>query len=92
MPRGIEEYEMNRESNLSPKQIAGTAHFTWMFSEIFFLELEDGECAIWLSRMYPQGDGSLMLTEHTYESYCKSFNIRGRDKGEHCILDYLSRE
>jgi len=86
----------NRNCNLSPRQLSGTAHFTWMYSEVFFLELEDGDCAIWSSRMYPKGNGSLLLTDYTYETYCKEKGIRvntwGRDKGEHRILDYLSRE
>lgn len=87
---------MMRNCDLSAEQLLGTAVFIWMFSEIFFLELEDGNCTIWSSRMYSKGDGSLLLTDYTYEIYCKEYGMRcgiwGRDKGVHSILDYLSRE
>jgi hypothetical protein len=66
------------------------AKFTWMFTNIFFLETSKGNY-LWSDPSYPGGDNTIKPTNQTYGEYCKEGEF-GRIKGEHVIKDYCGDE
>lgn len=72
-------------------QLSDTAHFSWGFSDEFFLETAKGNF-IWSDPDY-QGNNTIRPFPCNHTDWCKAYKIDfSRDKGRHTIEDYCGKD
>lgn len=72
---------------MEPLSLDDIAEFTWMWTNIFFLETNKGNY-LWSDPDYG-GDNTIKKYPGSLEDYCRETNTPyGRDKGKHFISDY----
>ena len=68
--------------------LKAVGHFTWGFSDEFFIEANEGNF-IWFDPEYG-GNNTIKSYAGNYKDWCKELEIPfGRDKGNHIIENYV---